>query len=116
MRGAFNKNLIYHAAYFAEQICVAATSDIPENVTYYASSESANAAGISNPCSVVAGQITQDYDITCALKCEDGYLGNPTLYCTHDSNKTDVSGNPVYQNKDCTRTCDCLYVSNDSVK
>ena len=98
-----------HVVCIAEQVCVAATSTFPSKVTYYASSESANAVGISNPCSVAAGQITQDYDITCALKCEDGYLGNPTLYCSHGSNKLVVAGTPEYKDEACTRTCDCLY-------
>ena len=105
-----------HVVCIAEQVCVAATATFPANVEYYVDDKSANSAGISNRCSVARGQITQQYNETCALKCKDGFQGNPVLYCAANPSKTIRSGSPIYKSMDCIRTCDRLHGSNDSVK
>lgn len=89
-------------------MCVVAISTFPANVAYYTTDESANSAGVSDRCSVVSENITQEYNKTCSLKCNEGYKGKPLLYCAAGNNKAVVSGSPEYQNQTCTGTCDRL--------
>ena len=100
--------------YSTEQQCVVAKSTLPDKVLYYETSQSTDSINGLTPCLVVGNQNTQQYGETCALKCEDGYHGSPLLHCAAGDNKTTVSGNPEYQQKQCLRRCDCLCCSNSS--